>query len=428
MPVVTLGPVPPPARALRRVSLESARRLAVSRQRLAGKPAPADREGLLDVVRDLGCLQLDPISHVAKSHLLVTWSRLGPYDPTILDELLWQERQLFEYFAHAAAIVLTEDYPIHRFQMRRAWTSEREYSRRIRGWVKTNGGLRRNILTQLRRRGPMRSRDFEDKSQTGWESDGWTKDRNVNRMLDILWTKGNIMVVGRTGADRWWDLTERWLPEWTPRQRLGDVQAVRRSSQRSLRALGVATPKHINLHFTRFVYPNLPVVLARLQKEGVIERVEVLDAEGTAFPGEWFVHAEDLPLLERLESGDCEPRTTLLSPFDNLICDRDRTELLWNFLYRAEFYTPKAKRVYGFYALPILYGERLIGRVNVFNDRKRGRLVIDRIFAEPEAPVGRESGAEIGSALRELAEFLHADAIELIGEAPASWRRAVRSG
>jgi uncharacterized protein YcaQ len=428
VPVVTLERVPPPARALRPVSLQTARRLAVSRQRLAGKPAPADREGLLDVVRDIGCLQLDPISHVAKSHLLVTWSRLGAYDPVILDELLWEDRQLFEYFAHAAAIVLTEDYPIHRFQMRKAWTSERDYSRRIREWVKTNAALRRGMLTQLRRRGPMRSRDFEDKSQTGWESGGWTNDRNVNRMLDILWTKGHIMVVARSGADRWWDLTERWLPEWTPRERLGDVQAVRRSSQRSLRALGVATPKHINLHFTRGVYPNLPVVLARLQKEGAVERVEVLDAEGAALPGDWLVHAEDVSLLERLDSGDWEPRTTLLSPFDNLICDRDRTELMWSFLYRAEFYTPRAKRVYGFYALPILHGESLIGRIDVFNDRKRERLVISRIFGEPGAPVGRESGAEIGMALRDLAEFLHADVIELTGEAPAAWRKAVRSG
>jgi uncharacterized protein YcaQ len=410
------------------VPLLTARRLAVSRQRLAGKPATADADGMLDVVRDIGCLQLDPISHVARSHLLVAWSRLGPYDTAILDELLWEERKLFEYFAHAAAMVLTEDYPIHRFQMRRAWASERDYSRRIREWVKTNAGLRRSILTQLRRQGPMRSRDFEDTSQTGWESGGWTNDRNVNRMLDILWTKGYIMVVGRSGADRWWDLTERWLPEWTPRERLGDVQAVRRSSQRSLRALGVATPKHINLHFTRSVYPNLQVVLARLRKEGAVERVEVLDAEGAALRGDWLVHAEDLPLLERLESGDWEPRTTLLSPFDNLICDRDRTELLWDFLYRAEFYTPKAKRVYGFYALPILHGESLIGRVDVFNDRKRERLVVNRIFAEPGAPVGRESGAEIGSALRDLAEFLHADAIELTGEAPAAWRRAVRDG
>jgi uncharacterized protein YcaQ len=247
-------------------------------------------------------------------------------------------------------------------------------------------------------------------------------------MLDILWTKGQLMIVGRSGAQRWWDLTERWLPEWTPRGRLGDVQAVRIASQRSLRALGIATPKHIDRHFIRSVYPNLNAVLLRLEKEGAIERVEVLDAEGSPFPGTWFVHTEDLPLLEGLESDDWQPRTTLLSPFDNVLCDRDRTELLWDFLYRAEFYTPKEKRVYGFYALPILHGEQLIGRVDVFNDRKAGRLVVNRIFAQPGAPVGRQSGAAIVGSLRELAEFLGADAVDLAGEAPPAWRKAVRGG
>src|SRR3954452_7426517 len=263
----TLRLVPPPARPLRQVSLRDARRLAVLKQRLAGpRPAP-DAEEILGLVRELGCLQLDPISYVAKSHLLVTWSRVGSYDPAVLDRLLWEDRTLFEYFAHAAAIVLTEDYPIHRFQMRRAWTSDADYARRIREWYADSAPLRQYIVSQLRRRGPLRSRDLEDKSERDWRSGGWTNERNVGRMLDIMWTKGLLMVVGRSGAQRWWDLTERWLPEWTPRDRLGDAQVVRRSSQRSLRALGVATPRHIQRHFTRFMYPNLKTVLSRLRGE-----------------------------------------------------------------------------------------------------------------------------------------------------------------
>src|SRR5947207_2599277 len=159
-------------------------------------------------------------------------------------------------------------------------------------------------------------------------------------------------------------------------------------------ASGTRTARHIDRHFIRYVYPNLKAVLARLRKQGVIERVEVLDAEDVPFAEEWFVHAEDLPLLERLQAGEWEPRTTLLSPFDNLICDRDRTELMWKFVYRAEFYTPKEKRVYGFYALPILHGEELIGRVDVENDRQAGRLVVHRVFGEPGARVTRETGNE----------------------------------
>src|SRR5205085_3121585 len=241
---------------------------------------------------------------------------------------------------------------------------------RIREWVAESAPMRRHILKEIRKRGPLRSRDLEDRSEKDWRSGGWTNERNVGRMLDILWTKGQIMVVGRSGAQRWWDLSERWLPEWTPRDRLGDVQAVRVASQRSLRGLGVGTRRHIERHFIRSTYPGLKTVLAKLEKEGAIERVEVLDAEGAPLPEPWYLHAEDVPLLERSSAGDWEPRTTLLSPFDNLICDRDRTELLWNFFYRAEFYTPKEKRVYGFYALPILHGELLIGRVDAEMDRK----------------------------------------------------------
>jgi uncharacterized protein YcaQ len=399
----------------------------VAKQRLAGpRPAP-DAEGILDLVRELGCLQLDPISYVAKSHLVVTWSRVGPFDPSALDRLLWEDRTLFEYFAHAAAIVLTEDYPIHRFQMRRAWTSDAEYARRIREWYADSAPLRRYIVSQLRKRGPLRSRDLEDRSERDWRSGGWTNERNVGRMLDIMWTKGLLMVVGRSGAQRWWDLTERWLPEWAPRERLGDTQAVRIASQRSHRALGVATARHIVRHFIRYVYPNLPRVLARLRKEGFIEQVEVLDAEGVPLPEEWFVHSEDLPLLQRIQTGNWEPRTTLLSPFDNLICDRDRTELMWNFVYRAEFYTPKEKRIYGFYALPILHGDELVGRIDVENDRKAGKLVVHRVFAEPGVPVTREAGSGIALALRELATFLGKENIELRGAVPRPWSAAVRN-
>jgi uncharacterized protein YcaQ len=358
----------------------------------------------------------------------VTWSRVGHYDPAVLDQLLWEDRALFEYFAHAAAIVLTEDYPIHRFQMRRAWSGPGAYSKRIQAWVEENSDLRRHILKEIRRRGALRSRDLDHPTETGWKSGGWWDERNVTRMLDILWTRGQLMIVGRSGAQRWWDLTERWLPEWTPRERLGDAQAVRLASQRSLRALGVATPNHIARHFIRSVYPNLKAVLLRLEKEKAIERVEVLDGEGTPFLGEWFVHSEDLPQLERIEAGEWEPRTTLLSPFDNLICDRDRTELLWNFLYRAEFYTPKEKRVYGFYALPILHGEELIGRVDVENDRKAGRLVVHRIFAERGAAVTGETGTGIATSLRELSIFLGTQEIEVTGDAPAAWAKPIRRG
>ncbi len=382
---------------------------------------------ILDVIRDLGCLQLDPTNVVARSHLLVLWSRLGRYDPAHLDTLLWKDRRLFEYWAHAASIVLTEDYAIHQATMRRHGTGNSPWDQRSRAWVKENGPLRRRILTQLARNGPLPSRAIEDVSAVKWQSGGWSTGRNVNRMLDYLWSKGQIMIAGRTGAQRLWNLTERCLPEWTPRDPLSEREVVRRAALKSLRALGVASATHIQQHYIRGRYPGLEGVLAELESEGRITRVQIGDARGERepiWPGPWYIHADDLPLLEQLTSDEWEPRTTLLSPFDNLICDRKRTEQLFDFYFRLEIYTPPAKRQYGFYVLPILHGDRLIGRVDPAMDRARGRLTVNAIYAEPGAPATRKTGQAIANAIQELGAFLGATEIAYKRRVPAIWKRA----
>lgn len=402
-----------------------ARRLAITRQHLAeggARPTPSP-DNLLDVVRDLGCLQIDPTSMVARSHLLVLWSRFGVYDPAHLDQLLWQDRRLFEYWAHAASIVLTEDYPIHNYRMRQN-ANKAGWSKKTQAWFTKNDPLRRRILSQLRRRGPARSRDFESDVVAGWYSSGWTSGRNVSQMLYILWAQGKIMVAGRSGGHKYWDLSERCLPEWTPRERLSEYDIVRRATEKSLCALGVATAKQIKQHFTRNRYFNLPRMLADLESEGRIVRAEIRD-EGRAWPGEWWMHADDAPTLERLRDGDWTPRTTLLSPFDNLICDRDRTERHFDFHFRLEIYTPKAKRKYGFFVMPILRGDKLIGRVDPEMDREHDRLTINAVHAESGAPKDRETAQSIANTISELGAFLGAKEIVYGKRVPDHWRQAL---
>ncbi|HEY7606463.1 MAG TPA: crosslink repair DNA glycosylase YcaQ family protein, partial [Actinomycetes bacterium] len=217
-----------------------ARRLFVSRQRLADGSAAArpGPEAIMDVATDLAGLQLDPISVVGRSHQLVLWSRLGAYDPADLEALRWRERRLFEYWTHAAAIVCTEDYPIHSLLMRRYPSDRSAYNRRLRAWLAANQPLRRSILRQLRAGGPLPTRALEDRASVAWQSAGWTAGRNVDRMLDVLWTQGRIMVAGRQGQQRVWDLAERWLPPWAPTRRPPEREVVRLAAQRSLRALG----------------------------------------------------------------------------------------------------------------------------------------------------------------------------------------------
>jgi len=416
------------SRPVRVISPTVARRLAVTRQQLAEPRAQPNTAGIMEVVRDLGCLQLDPISAVERSHLLVLWSRLGKYDPSNLNLLLWEERELFEYWAHAASIVLTTDYPLHRAYMGQWPRGSSGWPRRIRGWLAANDSFRRYVLAELRRRGPLQANQLEDKTETAWESGGWTANQNVRQMLNCLWMQGQIMVANRSGRARQWDLAERCLPDGVASKTLTDREIVSRAAQKSLRALGVARPEHIRNHFIRDRYPNLAEVLAELETERRIVQVEI-GADNRIWPGPWYVHVDDLALLDQLaEDGPVwQPRTTLLSPFDNLICDRDRTKTLFDFNYRTEIYVPKVKRQYGYYVMPILDGDRLIGRIDPKMDRKRARLTINAVFAEPDAPATDDATEAIARAVEALGEFLGAKEIVYGGQMPVQWQSVAKT-
>lgn len=407
--------------AVRTLTAEDVRRLIITRQHLS---ADARAETMLDIIRDLGCLQLDPISAVEKSHLLVLWSRLGDYDRGELDRLLWEERSLFEYWAHEASIVLTEDYPLHAARMR-AYPLMRRRRDYINKWLDDNPGLRglmQHILERLKQEGPLGSRDFDEpEASRGGAPSGWTGNRAVIRLIDYLWHRGEIMVAGRQGNQRLWHVAEDCLPDWTPRDELAEDEVTRQAAIRAIRALGVARSVQIRRHFIRRRYPNLERVLDDLESAGEIERVKVKTDAGDTLRGPWYMHAEDTVLLERIRAGEWTPRTTLLSPFDNLICDRDRTEEFFNFFFRIEIYVPKAKREYGYYVLPVLHGDRLIGRIDPTMDRKRGVLTINAVYAEPDAPTDADSVRAVGESISSLARFLGADKVDYAGKMPRGW-------
>jgi uncharacterized protein len=409
-------------RTVRTIDLGTARRLAIRKQRLSG-PTPASSPArVLDVVQDIRCVQLDPISVVARSPLLVLRSRLSNFGPAHLDRLLWRDRSLFEYWAHAASIVLSEDYPIHRYLMR----THPPHGGRFRGWAERNDALRRSILRAVSRRGPVRLRDLEGNAVSeSWVSTGWTRDRNVDQMVRFLWVTGKLMVSERRGLEKWWDLTSRILPpEVMAGRALRDVEVTRRAAELSLRGLGVATAGHIKGHFTQGRYPGLPEVLDRLERTGVIERVDV-GSDGSRLPGTWYVHRDDLALLERIERGRWEPRTTLLSPFDNLIHDRKRSALLFGLDYRMEIYVPKASRRYGYYAMPLLDGDRFLARVDPAVDRERGRLLLHAVTPEAGVAADRSTARSVAAAIRDLATWAGAGDIEVTGPVPPVWRRVL---
>jgi uncharacterized protein YcaQ len=381
----------------------AARHLALNAQRLAGPRLPATSDGLLEVARAIRCIQLDAVGIVgAPTQLLVPFSRIGPYDRVLLDRLSFEDRSLFHYFAHAASLVLTEDFPIHAGSMRPYRDRTDTWGLRIQSWMEENQDLRDQILEQIGTRGPLRSRDFPNTARTDWRSSGWTEGRSVNRMLDFLWVEGVLTVAGRIGQERLWDLSERWFPEWTPRERLTPEERSDRAVQHSLRALGVATARHVSQYFLRAHqrgrFHDLPGSLARLAASGA-----VLPAKVTGWKGDWYFHRDSLPLLDAA----WQPSTVLLSPFDNLIADRDRTRQLFDFDYTIEIYVPAAKRKRGYYAMPILAGDRIIGTVDPRYDRPSRALIVNRVALEP----GEKFTAPARAAVADLARFVGAERV-----------------
>ena len=301
---------------MRIVSPEEARRIAVRAQLLDGSAT-----NVLDTVRHLGFLQLDPISTVAPPQQLVLWSRLGPYEVAELDRLLWDEKKLYEWNAF---IWPEEALPYMQARMRRR-RGKYTWERRGDEFLAKNARYKRHVLRELERNGPMLSRELEDHSVRTFESGGWWGNRNVAVMLEILHGRGRVAIVGRRNGQRLWDLAERWYPEI---ERVPLREAEKRRAEQRFRALGV-----------------------RRTPEG------------------WEAHPDvaDDPVPERV---------TFLSPFDRLIHDRDRAEALFDFRYRLEMYVPKAKREYGYYVLPILVGDQLVGRIEPRFDRKTGELEV----------------------------------------------------
>lgn len=402
--------------ALLTLTPQEARRLAVAAQRLeAPRPHPTKTD-ILDTVRQITCLQLDPINTVARTQLLVPFSRLGAYDPADLASLLWDDKQLFEYLAHAASIVLADDYPIFRPQMQVREAGAGIWRQRVRDWMAANASFRQSLFAELAARGPLFADEIESRADVPWPYDNsWGSGKDVGIMLDLLWTRGWVTVTRRSGnhygLKKQWGLMEHQLGSRVHEPEPDAALLVRRAVERALPALGPARLRDVKNYFTRFQYPGLAQALAALERDGVIQQIGLADDDGE-WPGPWYLHRDLLPTLERIRHGEWRPQTVLLSPFDNLIADRDRAELLFDFYYRIEIYTPAAKRQYGYYVMPILHGDRLIGRVDPKMDRKAGRLVVNAVHLEPDVTLDGEMRPAVEGAIESLAAFLGAESID----------------
>lgn len=348
------------------LSRTEARRIAVRAQLLGAQP-PTD---LLDVVHRLTLLQVDPTAAVAPNADLVAWSRLGSsYLPTQLQQALEQDRTLFE---HDAMIRPMSDLPLYLADM-----ATRPVPARPREWLRQNGPFRGDVLDRIAETGPLMSRDIPDTSAVPWPSSGWTNERNVTQMLEILAARGEVAVAGRRGRQRLWDLAERVYPTVTP---VPAEEACRLRNERRLQSLGIARAK---------------AAATAGEPADVGEAGELATVEG--LPGTWRV---DPAALDQPFTG----RTALLSPFDRLVHNRTRALELFDFDYVLEMYKPAAQRRWGYFALPILHGDRLVGKVDATADRKRGELVVHAVHSD--VPFTAEIREGVEGEVADLASWL----------------------
>lgn len=356
------------ARRVIELSVDEARRVAVVAQLLTAD-RPTD---LVGMVRHLTFLQLDPTAAVAPSADLVAWSRLGgAYRPEHLTQAL-ADRRLVEL---GALVRPMSDVGLHLAFRPRPGSA-------ATAWLEANDGFRRDVLDRLRDAGPLQSRDIPDTAQVPWQSTGWTHQRNVTQLLEILAVRGQVAIAGRVGRQRLWDLPERVYPP--------DVvvpspeEATRLRDARRLASLGIARDVTVEM-------PVEPVTVGTAGEPATVAGV----------PGRWRVDpAAVAAALER----PWAPRTALLSPFDRLVHDRVRAQQLFDYEYVLEMYKPAAQRRWGYFALPVLHGDRLVGKLDATADRRAGRLVVHALHED--VPLAPDARAAVGGELRALADWL----------------------
>jgi uncharacterized protein len=346
-----------------RITLAALRRHVVAYQGFAGRLRLAGDHEVESAIRRLSCVQLDSISTVERSHRIVLAARVGVYPRGTVSRLLGEGR-VFEYWAHEASLLPVEDFPLFRWRMRGRghWGS---HERALRDHPE----VAEHVLEEIRARGPLGSRHFAGEGGGGmWN---W---KPAKRVLDSLWDRGDLAIAGRQGFQRLYDLTERVIPRTVlgaPEPSDGD--ALRALVLRAVRARGALTESGIAEHYrlpgrTAAVRPHVDALVA----EGVLRRLAVDDG------GPPVLVPDGLPLGETVSRG-----ATLLSPFDNLLWDRPFVDRLFGFSHVMEIYKPPAQRIYGYYVLPLLRGDRIVGRADLKSDRKAGVLRLLAFHREP---------------------------------------------
>ena len=382
------------------LSLAEACRLALAAQGFARAPRGAIRHRQLQAqIARLGVLQIDSVNALVRSHYLPAFSRLGHYEPELLDELAWgkpKRRSLFEYWGHEASLLPLELYPLLRWRMQRAADGQGIY-RQLAEFGAQQQAVIQRVLQAVREQGALGAGSLSTRTERAGPWWDWSAEKHA---LEWLFAAGQVAVAGRRGFERMYDLPERVIPTaQLEHPEIDEAEAQRQLLLRSADALGVASERDLRDYF-RLDASDAKARIAELVEAGELQPVTVQGWKQTA-----YCHGE--PSIPRRVRA-----SALLSPFDSLIWERERTERLFGFRYRLEIYTPPDKRVYGYYVLPFLHHERLLARVDLRSERAQGRLAVHAVHLE-EAVLSEEALLALAAELRALAQWLRLEQVAL---------------
>src|SRR6478735_3790718 len=385
------------------ISRDEARLLSVIAQKLDRRPrAKAKKQDVLEMIRHLGCVQLDTISVVARSHETVLWSRLGAFNPKWVWELYSPDRAVFEYWAHAAAIVPMESFPYFRRLMADRAAADHYYGE----WLIEYAETAEHVLATVAEQGPVTSRSFDRPEGPRPEAWAWYGGKPTKQALDHLWTTGKLSIYTRSGFERYFDLTERIVPPHLLCTECSLEDQNRFFATTALHALGVATPRWTADYF-RTSRPHLKAADAIKEFNAMSEGGLAVPVNVESFKEQAWLDPALVPVLEELRAGRAKPTlTTLLSPFDSLVWHRERALTLFDYDYRAEFYTPEPKRKYGYYSLTILHRGKIVGRTDLHYRRKEKLMTVKSLHLEPGVRGSEALAASIAGAIHDYLAFL----------------------
>lgn len=376
------------------ISISDARNLILSKQLLLQNNKCKTKYDLLNLIDTLGYLQIDTISVVERSHHHILWSRMPTYKKEMLSELLEKDKLIFEYWSHAASFLPVTDY---KFSLIR----KNNIAKKYKSWGSANNRIIKRVFDRIKSEGPLQSKDFDDKRKS---SSGWWDWKPSKDALDFLFHTGKLMVAKRNGFQKVYDLTERVLPECNGISIPSEKELYAHLIMKSLKSNGIVTEKEI-MYLRRYDKSIFKKILDELREDNIIREVRINNSGNEVY----FTTEDNLNNAENIKHKNI---IHILSPFDNFVIQRKRLKEIFDFDYQIECYVPKPKRKFGYFVLPVLKGNKFIGRIDAKASRDTGTFRVINFFPEVNFQYSKSSGYNLIKKINSLSEFSGCSQVE----------------